>query len=98
MGGGDEVHELELAYGAHAGEGGAVTGGGDGHLGDGGIDDAFGAEGVDEAFGDFEGAAVHADVLSHDEYAGVADHLFIEALADSFEVGDWRHSVLGARC
>src|SRR5208283_4157213 len=63
----------------------------DGHLGNGCVDDARGTEAVDEALGDFEGAAIDADVFADAEDGGIALHLFPDALADRFEVGDRCH-------
>ena len=83
----DEVHELELGDGAHAGERRAEGRAHDGGLGDGRVDDALGAEAVDESVGDFEGAAVDADVFAEAEDGGIAVHFFPDSLADGFEVG-----------
>src|SRR6185312_276264 len=55
--GADEVHELELGHGAHAGHGRAVGRRHDGGFRDRRIDHALFAEVVDEAFSDLERAA-----------------------------------------
>ena len=84
----DEVHELELGDGAHAGERRSEGRAHDGGLGDGRVDDALGAEAVDETISDFESAAVDADVFAEAEDGGVAVHFFPDSLADGFEVGE----------
>src|SRR6266436_1872350 len=84
----DEVHELEFADGAHAGERRSEGRAYDGGLGDGRVDDALGTEAVDEPVSDFEGAAVNADVFAEAEDGGVEFHFFPDSLADSFEVGE----------
>src|ERR1700693_6235245 len=84
----DEVHELELGDGTHAGERRSEGRAYDGGLGDGRIDDTFGAEAVDKTVSDFKRAAVNADVFAEAEDRGVAVHFFPDSLADGFEVGE----------
>src|SRR5208282_1179022 len=88
----DEIHELELGYGAQSGERGTEGRAYDGRLRDRRVDHALGAEAVDEAVGDFESAAVDADVLAQAEDAWVALHLLPDSLADGFEVGGEGHA------
>src|SRR5271166_3412647 len=84
----NEIHELELGDGTHAGERGSEGRADDGGLGDGRVNDTLGAEAVDETVGDFERAAVDADVFAEAEDGGVAVHFFPDSLADGFEVGE----------
>ena len=55
------------------------------------VDHALRAEAVDEAFGDFERAAVDADVFADAEDRRIALHLFPDALANGFQIGDCCH-------
>src|ERR1035438_5176443 len=87
----DEVHELKFSHRTHAGQRRAKAGVDDGHLGDGRVDDARRAEAVDQAFCDLEGSAINANVFADAEDGGIAFHLFPNALADCFEIGDGCH-------
>ena len=87
----DEVHELELGDGTHAGERCAKGRTHDGGLGDGRVDNAFRAEAVNQAVSDFERTAVNADVLTNAENTGITIHFFLNSLADGFEIGEGRH-------
>src|SRR6185312_16172574 len=82
----DEVHELELGDGTHAGKRRAKSRADDGGLRDGSIDHALRAKVVDEAVSHFERAAVNTNVFADTEDGGVRLHLFPESLPDCFEV------------
>jgi hypothetical protein len=87
----DEVHELELGDGPHAGERCAKRRANDGRLSDGRIDDALRAKVMDESVSHFECAAVNANVFADAEDAGVGLHLFPESLSDCFEISCLSH-------
>ncbi len=87
----DEVHELELGHRSHAGEGSAEAGVDNGHLRDGRVHHALGAKAVDQPFGNFERATVNTDVFADAEDRRIAFHLFPDALANGFKIGDDCH-------
>ncbi len=87
----DEVHELEFGHRPHAGESGAEAGVHDGHLRDGCVHHALGAKTIDQPFRNFERAAVNTDVFADAEDRGIALHLFPDALANGFKIGDGCH-------
>src|SRR6266853_6702580 len=89
----DEVHELELGYGAQSGERSSEGSAYDGRLRYRRINHSLGAESVDEAIGDFEGSTVDTDVLAQTKDGWVALHFLPDSLADGFEIGDDGHEL-----
>src|ERR1051326_3196450 len=82
----DEVHELELGHGTHAGERRAKRRADNRRFGNGRIDHALRAEVMNETVSHFERAALNADAFADAEGGGVGLHLFPESLADCFEI------------
>jgi hypothetical protein len=93
-GGKDEVLELDLGDRAQPVDGGADGDADDRRLRERGVDDTHLAELGVEPLGGLEDAALHANVLAHDDDPGVAAHLVAHPLADGLDVGldGHRHS------
>jgi hypothetical protein len=87
----DEVHELELGNGPHAGERRAKSRANDRGFGDRGIDNALGPEAINEAIGDFKSAAVNPDIFAQTENCRIAFHLLPDALTDGFKISELWH-------
>src|SRR5438128_469117 len=93
VGAGDEVDELHLRHRAHAHVGRPGGRADDRRFGDGRVDDACLAELLGKTLRHLERAAVRPYVLPQNEDAGVALHLFPQALAQGFEIGHLDHAV-----
>ena len=85
---GDEIHKLHFHHRAHTHQRRANARAHHGGLADGRVDHPVFAELLQHARGDFEGAAIDANVLAHDENGRVALHLFPKALADGFQISE----------
>ena len=92
----DEIRELDLEHGTHAGHRGADRRPGESQFADGSVDHALRSEALQEIARHAEGAAVHADVLPEEKDARIGFHGLREPLADRLRVrqllrlgGDW---------